>query len=153
MKKYNFIGTYKTKIYKQHKISIPKSMLNFGGWFKEFVIKKDLDTNCLVVYPIDEWNEILKQLKNNSKNKIFNKEYNNYIIDFLKNPHFSKFISNTNRLTIPIVLYNYFKNEDEIIILGIENRIELWPLKSYNEYLDHNDTEINDLNDLSEKVP
>ena len=78
---YHFIGSYECKLDSKGRIMMPvaiKKQLN-PILSKGFVIKRAVFSNCLELYPIDEWNVLMERV--NSLNR-FNKKNNDFIRRF-----------------------------------------------------------------------
>ena len=110
----HFIGSYECKLDSKGRIMMPvaiKKQLN-PILSKGFVIKRAVFSNCLELYPIDEWNVLMEKV--NSLNR-FNKKNNDFIRRFTAGVRAIK-IDSSGRLLIPKNLTNYVNIKKEVVI-------------------------------------
>ena len=99
---------------------------------KGFVIKRAVFNNCLELYPIDEWRDLMKKV--NSLNR-FNKKNNDFIRRFTAGVRKIK-IDSSGRLLIPKTLIGYVDIKKEIVISSTVNILEIWDKSNYEEAID-----------------
>ena len=131
---HHFIGSYECKLDSKGRVMIPvaiKKQLN-PIISKGFVIKRAVFNNCLELYPIDEWSELMKKI--NSLNR-FNKKNNNFIRRFTAGVRKIK-IDSSGRLLIPKTLIGYVDIKKEIVISSTVNILEIWDKSNYEEAID-----------------
>ena len=95
-----------------------------------FVVKKDIFEQCLVLYPIEEWerqNAIIR-----SKINPYNKEHNKFLRNFYRGSAEIVLDSN-NRLLIPKRLLELAEISKEAILAGQYGKIEIWSKELYEE--------------------
>jgi MraZ protein len=96
----------------------------------KFVIKKDIFENCLVLYPMDEWerqNRLIQKRINP-----YNKEHNMFLRRFFKGMA-ELLLDSSNRLLIPKRLLDEVKVEKEVILAGQLGKIEIWAKDLYDK--------------------
>jgi MraZ protein len=95
-----------------------------------FVITRGYE-DCLFVYPLDEWNKLEESIRGlsstNSKHRFFTRT-------LLEKATESQ-LDGQSRITIPRELLLFASIENEVLIIGVLERIELWNPKLYQEYL------------------
>jgi len=95
-----------------------------------FVITRGYE-RCLSVYPLDEWNMLeqsIRQLSpSNPKHRFFTRTLLQYATEST--------LDGQSRITIPKELLQYAGIEDQVLILGVLERIEVWNPKVHEEYL------------------
>ena len=131
---HHFIGSYECKLDSKGRVMIPvaiKKQLN-PIISKGFVIKRAVFNNCLELYPIDEWSELMKKI--NSLNR-FNKKNNNFIRRFTAGVRKIK-IDSSGRLLIPKTLIGYVDIKKEIVISSTVNILEIWDKNNYEKAID-----------------
>ena len=131
---YHFIGSYECKLDSKGRIMIPvaiKKQLN-PILSKGFVIKRAVFSNCLELYPIDEWNVLMERV--NSLNR-FNKKNNDFIRRFTAGVRTIK-IDSSGRLLIPKNLISYVNIKKEIVISSTVNILEIWDKSNYEKAID-----------------
>lgn len=125
-----FIGEYTCKIDAKGRIVLPSA---FKKQLKteeqeSFVVKKDIFEDCLVIFPMQEWEKQVENIR--AKLNPYNKEHNL----FLRNFHRGKAelsLDANNRMLIPKRLLDLLQIEKEVILVGIDNKIEIWNKKVY----------------------
>jgi len=126
------VGEYYMKISAQNKISIPKDFVRVCET-DEFIVKKDDFMGCLVVYPLKNWKEELAFIKAKVRESITSHELQNYFRIFMKNTHKTKLIKNSTRITIPQKFMKVFNHENEVVLVGLDHKLEIWPASKYGE--------------------
>lgn len=127
-----FIGDYTCKLDAKGRIMFPSAFKKQMAAASEdrFVIKKEIFENCLVLYPIGEWerqNDIIRQKLNP-----YNKEHNRFLREFYKGSAELALDSN-NRLLIPKRLLDLVNIEKDVILAGQDGKIEIWAKDSYEK--------------------
>jgi MraZ protein len=106
---------------------------------ERFVIKKDIFADCLVLYPMEEWerqNSIIR-----AKVNPYKKEHNQFLRTFYKGTA-DLVLDGNNRLLIPKRLLDIIgMNIKEVILAGQYNKIEIWAKDAY-ERIDGTDEEF-----------
>lgn len=93
-----------------------------------FVVRKDIFEKCLTLIPWDEWDSQIKVLR--SKINPFNREQSQFLRDFYKNTA-ELVLDNTNRLLLPKHLMEMSSISKEVMLLGIDSKIEIWSKSLY----------------------
>ena len=130
----HFIGSYECKLDSKGRIMIPvaiKKQLN-PILSKGFVLKRAVFSNCLELYPIDEWNVLMERV--NSLNR-FNKKNNDFIRRFNAGVRTIN-IDSSGRLLIPKNLISYVNIKKEIVISSTVNILEIWDKSNYEKAID-----------------
>ena len=125
------IGTYECKIDVKGRLLIPSA---FKKQFapviaKGFVLKRAVFQDCLELYPLDEWEELIKKV--NSLNR-FKKKNNDFIRRFTAGVKFIE-LDNSGRLLIPRDLIEFSKINREVTLSSSVNIIEIWDKASYEK--------------------
>ena len=125
------IGTYECKIDVKGRLLIPSS-------FKKqlapvipngFVLKRAVFQNCLELYPLAQWEELIKKV--NSLNR-FRKKNNDFIRRFTAGVKFIELDGN-GRLLIPKDLIEFSNINREVTLSTSVNIIEIWDKSSYEK--------------------
>ncbi len=109
-----------------------------------FYIGKGLD-RCLFVYPIKTWEEFIGKLKNLST---FNKEERFFLRQFISGFSECTF-DKQGRLLVPPNLREYSNLKEEVVIIGIIDKIEIWSRDSWDSY---SNSEEFDFDQIAEKM-
>ena len=94
---------------------------------KGFVLKRAVFQNCLELYPINEWEELIKRV--NSLNR-FKKKNNDFIRRFTAGVKFIE-VDNNNRILIPKDLIEFSNIKRDIVFSSSVNIIEIWDKDKY----------------------
>ena len=143
----SFIGESSCKVDVKGRVLFPstfKKQMDTASQEK-FVIKKDIFENCLVLYPMDEWerqNSIIRK-----KINTYNKQHSRFLREFFKGA--AELIPDgNNRMLIPKRLLDQVGIENELIMAGQGGRIEVWAKETYEA----GGMSENDFASLAEKI-
>jgi len=130
----NYIGEFDCKIDTKGRMMLPGGLLKqFSGELKaQFVINKSVFQKCLILNPMDAWNELMQNLA--QLNARFNKEHNDFIRQYT-NGNTMVEIDATNRILIPKRLLDYAGIEKDVVLTASLNTIEIWSAQHYNEIM------------------
>jgi MraZ protein len=128
----SFKGSYGYSVDSKGRINIPAKLRKYVSLEANdtFVITRGYE-RCLSVYPLDEWNMLeqsIRQLSpSNPKHRFFTRTLLQYATEST--------LDGQSRITIPKELLQYAGIEDQVLILGVLERIEVWNPKVHEEYL------------------
>jgi MraZ protein len=97
-----------------------------------FVLKRAVFQNCLELYPITEWNELIENV--NSLNR-FKKKNNDFIRRFTAGVRLVD-LDSSGRFLIPKDLIDFAGISKDIVISSSVNIIEIWDKSSYEKVLE-----------------
>lgn len=100
------------------------------GDAEKFVVKKDIYENCLVLYPMKEW-ERQKQILREKTNP-YNRRHNQLIREYYKGTA-EVILDGNNRLLIPRRLLELIDADRELVLAGQDEKIEVWSKERYQE--------------------
>ena len=125
------IGTYECKIDVKGRLLIPSAFKKQLAPVipKGFVLKRAVFQNCLELYPLEQWEELIKKV--NSLNR-FKKKNNDFIRRFTAGVKFIELDGN-GRLLIPRDLIEISNIKREITLSTSVNIIEIWDKSSYEK--------------------
>ena len=125
------IGTYECKIDVKGRLLIPSAFKKQLAPVipKGFVLKRAVFQNCLELYPLEQWEELIKKV--NSLNR-FKKKNNDFIRRFTAGVKFIELDSN-GRLLIPRDLIEISNIKREVTLSTSVNIIEIWDKSSYEK--------------------
>ena len=121
----NFIGNYTGKVDSKGRLyfPVPFQKQMSGQITNRFVVKKDIFENCLVIFPYDEWEKQVELIR--SRLNPYNKTHNLFLRKFYKDT-VEVALDSANRLLIPKKLLESAQINSEIILVGQDNKIEIW---------------------------
>ena len=125
------IGTYECKIDVKGRLLIPSAFKKQLAPVipKGFVLKRAVFQNCLELYPLAQWEELIKKV--NSLNR-FKKKINDFIRRFTAGVKFIELDGN-GRLLIPKDLIEFANINREVTLSTSVNIIEIWDKSSYEK--------------------
>ena len=125
------IGTYECKIDVKGRLLIPSAFKKQLAPVipKGFVLKRAVFQNCLELYPLEQWEELIKKV--NSLNR-FKKKNNDFIRRFTAGVKFIE-LDNNGRLLIPKDLIEFSNINREVTLSTSVNIIEIWNKSSYEK--------------------
>jgi len=127
----SFKGSYAYSVDGKGRINIPARLRKYVSPEANdtFVVTRGYE-QCLFVYPLDEWNRLelsIRQLSpTNPKHRFFTRT-------LLENATECQ-LDGQSRITVPKELLQLGSIENEVLILGVLERIELWNPKIYDQY-------------------
>ncbi len=125
------IGTYECKIDVKGRLLIPSAFKKQLAPVipKGFVLKRAVFQNCLELYPLAQWEELIKKV--NSLNR-FKKKNNDFIRRFTAGVKFIELDGN-GRLLIPKDLIEFSNISRDVTLSTSVNIIEIWDKSSYEK--------------------
>lgn len=120
-----FLGHYIRKIDKSNRIIVPEAFLPDG--LNTFIINRSVSTS-LTIQTTDDFRIITGKLSLLDIQLQKNRDYVRY---FFRGAT-ELTIDNKSRLTIPAPLLGYMQAEQEVFLIGLINRIEVWAPKIFN---------------------
>jgi MraZ protein len=142
-----FIGDYTCKVDVKGRIILPVAFKKQmpAEALDHFVVRKDIFENCLVLYPIDDWNRQLEKIR--KKINPYNREHNMFLRNFFKGTA-ELSLDNNNRLLIPKRFMDLIGADRDVVLAGQDGRIEIWAADIYVKI----DMAAADFADLAEKL-
>ena len=132
------IGEYIYTIDQKKRIAIPAKMR--GALGKRAVITTGLD-NCLVIYPLKEWQKLTQKLENLPPGQVDARGFARIMLSGAVDAELDKL----GRILVPDYLKNYAFLKKNVAVLGLSNRIEIWDEKRWKEYKEKTEKEIGDM--------
>jgi MraZ protein len=141
------IGTYECKADAKGRLMIPAPLKKQLSPVVEqgFVLKRAVFQKCLELYPMTEWNHLMRRV--NKLNR-FNKKNNDFIRRFTAGVKVLE-VDASGRLLIPKDLLAFSGITKNIVMASAVNIIEIWDKELYEQAID--DATL-DFADLAEEV-
>ena len=137
-----FMGEYHHNVDEKGRLIMPSKFRYDLG--ETFVITRGID-NCLFVYPKETWNNITSKLNELSFTK---KDVRSFQRFFLSGASICEF-DKQGRINITSPLMDYAKLSKECVIIGVNDRIEIWSKDNFDNFLDEN---IDNVSDIAERL-
>lgn len=143
----SLIGTYECKADAKGRLMLPSALKKQLSPILQngFVIKRAVFQDCLELYPMEEWEQLMQKM--NKLNR-FKKKNNDFIRRFTAGVKVVEVDSN-GRLLIPKDLVVFADISKNIVVSSAINIVEIWDKDKYEQAID--DAAV-DFADLAEEV-
>ena len=139
------MGEYHHNIDEKGRIVLP-------GKFREnrtkIVITRGFE-QCLYLYTIEDWEKVVQKLTELPFTK---KDARTVMRSFFAGASVCEF-DKMGRINITSPLVNYADLTKECVIIGVNDRIEIWDEKLYNQFMNDNQAQIEDIAENLFEVP
>ena len=125
------IGEYHHNIDEKGRLIIPSKFREEIG--NSFVVTRGLD-GCLFVYSLVEWEKIVNKLK---KLPFTKKDARTFTRFFLASATICEF-DRQGRINLVNSLIEYADLKKECLVIGVNDRLEIWSLDKYNDLMKEN---------------
>ena len=132
-----FMGEYHHTIDDKGRLTIPSKIRYELG--EEFVVTRGLD-NCLFIYPKDAWNEIILKYKDLPNTR----DARNFMRFFLSGATLTTF-DKQGRINIPSPLTAYADLIKECVIIGVDDRLEVWSKDRFESFMETNEANMTEI--------
>lgn len=136
-----FMGEYHYSIDEKGRLTIPAKLRYELG--ENFIVTRGLD-GCLFIYPKDEWENIIKKYKELPNTK----DARNFMRFFLSGATVCEF-DKQGRININTPLTKYAELKKDCVIIGVNDRLEVWSKERWETFIDTNE---DSLSDIAEKL-
>lgn len=133
-----FMGEYHHSLDEKGRIIIPSKFREELG--DSFVLTRGLE-NCLFVYAMEDWNKIVENLK---KLPFTKKDARNFTRFFLSGATVVE-LDKQGRINITSPLTSYANLEKECVIVGVNDRVEIWSKDKWENFFDENSENLSDI--------
>lgn len=148
----NLLGEYGCKVDAKGRLMFPSKLrkqleevLHHG-----LVLNRDIFEPCLVLYPKPEWDRVNTEMSRLSR---YNQKHQAFQRKFMKGATLIE-LDATGRMLIPSALMSYAgidpAGDNDVIVTGVLEKIELWNTKRYNETVLNDGNE--DFSDLADDI-
>lgn len=121
------IGQYETTLSQKRRVAIPKAFRKVLG--KKFIAAKWYE-GCLVLVSQDDWQVLLNRLT--GKKGIITAPVRD-TDRFILGSAFELEPDSQGRVIVPALLANYASLEEDIVFLGLGDRVEIWSKKEWKK--------------------
>ncbi len=133
-----FIGEYSYLIDEKKRLAIPAKFRQVLG--KKAVLTRGLD-NCLVIYPLREWEKLAEKLESLPTGKIDARGFIRIMLSGATDIALDKL----GRILIPDHLKKYALLKKNVTIIGLSNRIEIWDKRMWQEYKEKREKTVSEM--------
>ena len=132
------MGEFHHNLDEKSRLIIPSKFRSELG--ERFVITKGLD-KCLFVYSEVEWNKIMQKVSTLQFTKKNVRAFERAFIGGASTIEFDK----QGRINITSPLVRYANIQKECVIIGVNERLEIWSLEEFNNYMKVNEESLEEI--------
>ncbi|MFA6405831.1 MAG: division/cell wall cluster transcriptional repressor MraZ [Candidatus Paceibacterota bacterium] len=122
------IGEYTHTIDDKNRVSLPSKFRSLMG--KKIVITPGLD-QCLFAFTVKEWEKIAGKLSENSS--ILSSDMRSFT-RYMFGGASEVEVDNIGRVLVPDFLKERANLKTKVVLIGVQNRVEIWNEKSWSDY-------------------
>ncbi|MBR6690609.1 MAG: division/cell wall cluster transcriptional repressor MraZ [Bacilli bacterium] len=134
-----FMGEYHHSIDAKGRIIVPSKVRDDLG--ENFIVTRGLD-GCLFLYPKNEWDKIISKYKELPDTK----DKRQFMRIFLSGATICEY-DKQGRINIPNPLIEFAKLEKDCIIIGVDERLEIWSKERWEGFIANNEENLSDIAD------
>lgn len=134
-----FMGEYHYSLDEKGRITVPAKLRYDLG--ENFIITRGLD-GCLFIYPQEEWTTIIKKYKELPNTK----DARNFMRFFLSGATTCE-LDKQGRININLPLMEYASLTKDCVIIGVNDRIEIWSKDNWDKFISENEDNLSDIAD------
>ncbi|MEI7765072.1 MAG: division/cell wall cluster transcriptional repressor MraZ [bacterium] len=124
------IGEYTHTIDDKNRVSLPFKFRKELG--KKIIITPGLD-QCLFIFTLKEWAKVSKKLSNSESDLSFLKSDQRSFNRFMFGRAAEVELDSIGRILIPDVLKDRIKLKDKAVIVGVQDRVEIWNVDAWEK--------------------
>jgi len=132
------MGEYHHNIDEKNRLIIPSKFRYELG--EKFIVTRGLD-GCLFVYPLNEWDKITNQLNTLPFTKKDARAFSRFFLSGATECEFDR----QGRINISTPLVNYANLEKECVIIGVNDRLEIWSKNNWEKFFNDNEEDLSDI--------
>jgi len=132
------MGEFHHNIDDKGRLIIPSKFREELG--EDFIITRGLD-GCLFVYANTEWDKVVSKLKGLPFTK---KDARSFIRFFLSGATAAMF-DKQGRVNVSLPLTEYAGLNKECVIIGVNDRLEIWAKEKWESFLSSNENSLSDI--------
>ena len=134
-----FMGEFHHTVDNKGRLIIPSRVREDLG--DQFIVTRGLE-KCLFIYPKNEWNSIIQKYKQLPDTK--DRRY--FMRIFLSGATICE-LDKQGRINIPIPLLEYASLDKDCIIIGVDDRLEVWSKERWDAFITENEENLSDIAD------
>lgn len=127
----SFKGSYNYSVDSKGRINIPSRLRKYVSPEANdtFIVTRGYE-KCLFAYPLDEWNKLEQSIRDLSPTNPKHRFFMRTLLELATESQ----LDGQSRITIPKELLQFAGIENDVLILGVLERIELWNPTIFSEY-------------------
>jgi len=123
------VGQHTHKLDDKGRLSLPAKFRKELG--KTIIVTHGLD-QCLFVYPLNEWKHFSTAISELSMGQADTRAFTRFMLSSAVDVDVDK----SGRILLPEHLRTYANLEDQVVVAGVHNRLELWSSDVWQTYMD-----------------
>ena len=137
-----FYGEYEHTLDNKDRVIIPAKFREIfkENYVEKFFITRGLD-KCLFVFTAETWKSEEKKFRELSFTRSEARKFNRLLFSGASEVLCDK----QGRILIPAYLKSYAGINQDVIIIGVSDRIEIWAKESWNQFFDANQGQFEEL--------
>lgn len=136
------IGEYIHTIDDKNRMSLPAKFRSELG--KKIIITPGLD-QCLFIFTMKEWTKVSKRLSNSESDLSFLQSDKRSFNRFMFGRAAEVELDSIGRILIPTFLKDRINLKNSAVVVGVEDRVEIWNEKVWTEYKEKIEKESGEL--------
>jgi MraZ protein len=130
----SFKGRYSYSVDNKGRIALPAKLRKSVSQNANdmFIITRGFE-QCLFLYPQDEWNRLEDSIRNLSPSNPQHRFFVRTLLQWSSDCQ----LDSQARISIPQELQKFAGIENEVLIIGVLERIEIWNPRTYEEYMNN----------------
>ena len=125
---YMLLGEFKHNLDSKNRLTIPAKLRMELG--EKPVLTRGLDS-CLFIYPHRDWQLFMEKINNLPLSQKKARDFKRFMLSGASEIE----IDEMGRILIPDPLKKYAKLEKSVVVIGVQDRIELWSENVWNKYI------------------
>jgi MraZ protein len=128
----SFKGSYSYSVDSKGRINIPAKLKKYVSPDANdtFIVTRGFE-KCLFLYPLDEWNGLESSIRGLSSSNSQHRFITRTLLQYATESQ----LDGQSRITIPRELLQFAGIDDQVLIIGVLERIEVWNPKEYDAYM------------------
>lgn len=123
-----FLGTYEPRLDEKGRLILPAK---FRDELAEGLVITKGQEHCLYVWPLAEFGRVTEQLRNAP---VTSKAARDYLRVFFAGASDEK-VDKQGRVTVPVPLRTYAGLRRDCVVIGANDRVEIWDADAWQRYL------------------
>ena len=133
-----FMGEYHHNIDDKGRLVIPNKYREELG--DAFIVTRGIE-KCLYIYSNSEWERLVEKLNTLPFTR---KDARTFIRSFFSGATVCEF-DKSGRINIASPLVSYADLTKECVIIGVNDRLEIWSKEKFNNFMDENSEQLEDI--------
>lgn len=125
------MGEYYHSIDEKNRLIIPSKIRSELG--NTYIITRGID-KCLFIYSLNEWQKVVDKLSTLPFTKKDARNFSRFLLSGASKGEFDK----QGRIVLTSQLMSYANLTKDVVIIGVNERLEVWNKSDYEEFINNN---------------